>query len=189
MRPCPTDRIRGVTDGTTIALGDRSLGVVHTPGHASHHIALHDSGSGSMLTGEAIGSYLPWAATIRPALPPPEVDVPQALASIETMRARRPTALLTSHFGPVPDPATAFDLAAERIVTWSETIRREIAADPDIGETDLVHTMTELARAELLASAGLELDDVVGRYDALGSIRMNAQGLARYWRKRTGPNG
>src|SRR5881397_4071381 len=78
--PCPADRITPIGDGDRIALGERALTVVHTPGHASHHIALHDSTSGAMFTGEAIGSYLPWADGYRPALPPPEADVVAALA-------------------------------------------------------------------------------------------------------------
>ena len=63
--------------------GDRALDVLHTPGHASHHVALHDDATGALFTGEAIGSHLPWADGYRPALPPPEVDVEAALASIE----------------------------------------------------------------------------------------------------------
>ena len=35
---------------------------------------------------------------------------------------------------------------------------------------------------EFLADAGAPID--LSRYDALGSIRMNATGLSRYWRKR-----
>ena len=69
------------------ATGSRSatdrLDVLHTPGHASHHVALHDDATGALFTGEAIGSHLPWADAYRPALPPPEVDVEAALASIE----------------------------------------------------------------------------------------------------------
>ena len=53
------DRIRTVVNGDVIGLGDRSLSVLHTPGHASHHVALHDSASGAVFTGEAIGSHLP----------------------------------------------------------------------------------------------------------------------------------
>src|SRR3712207_2808662 len=54
--PAPPERIRSVTDGHTISLCDRSLEVLHTPGHASHHVALLDTASGAMFTGEATGS-------------------------------------------------------------------------------------------------------------------------------------
>ena len=182
MVPSPPDRVRSVTAGERIVLGDRSVAVVHTPGHASHHIALHDDRSGSMWTGEAIGSYLPWADCYRPALPPPEVNVERALASIAAMKARRPTALLTSHFGPVPDANDAFDRAADRIRAWSSAVRAALVQRHDESDEELRTLLEDLARREFEADAHRQID--LGRYDALGSIKMNAQGLARYWRKR-----
>ena len=182
MVPSPPARVRSVTSGERITLGDRVLTVVHTPGHASHHVALHDDRSGSMWTGEAIGSYLPWADSYRPALPPPEVDVERALGSIAAMRSRRPTALLTSHYGPVPDPDGAFDRASDRILAWCATVERALQREPDISDDALRAVLELLARREFEADAHRPID--LERYDALGSIKMNAQGLARYWRKR-----
>jgi glyoxylase-like metal-dependent hydrolase (beta-lactamase superfamily II) len=124
MVPIPAERVRAVEDGDRIPMGGRSLSVVHTPGHASHHVALHDDASGAMITGEAIGSYLPWAQCFRPALPPPEVDVEAALASIQRIADRAPTTLLTSHFGAVPDVEIACTRAAERIRPGRRMSRR-----------------------------------------------------------------
>lgn len=41
-------------DGQTIDLGDSMLRVIHTPGHASEGISLHDSASGMLFTGDAL---------------------------------------------------------------------------------------------------------------------------------------
>jgi glyoxylase-like metal-dependent hydrolase (beta-lactamase superfamily II) len=182
MLPVPADRVRALADGDRISLGDRDLAVVYTPGHASHHVALLDERSGAMCTGEAIGSYLPWADCYRPALPPPEVDVEAALEAIERMRTRDPTTLLTSHFGPVPDPNEAFDRASERIRGWADDVERVLRDEPRAGEDVVVGVLAARARAEFEADAGQPFDRE--RYDVLGSIRMNAQGLSRYWRKR-----
>lgn len=180
--PVAPDRIRTVVDGDEIRLGDRRLSVLHTPGHASHHVALHDSASGAVFTGEAIGSHLPWADAYRPALPPPEVDVEQALASIERIRSVAPTALLTSHFGPVTDAEEGCRRGAERIRSWAEAVRRVLEEDPDADADLVTSVLTDQASEEFLADAGAPID--LARYDALGSIRMNATGLSRYWRKR-----
>jgi glyoxylase-like metal-dependent hydrolase (beta-lactamase superfamily II) len=182
MTPAPPERVRAVTDGEVILMGDRTLQVLHTPGHASHHIALHDAASGAMFTGEAIGSYLPWADCYRPALPPPEVDVEAALASVRRIADREPTALLTSHFGLVPDVTDACARAAERIERWASDVRDALAAAPDASEDDIVVALTHRARQEFEHDAGRAFEQ--DRYDVLGSIRMNAQGLSRYWRKR-----
>lgn len=180
--PVPQDRLRSIVDGGRISLGDRALEVLHTPGHASHHVALHETRTGAAFTGEAIGSHLPWVDCYRPALPPPEVDVEQALESIERIRTRRPTILLTSHFGSIADADEGCERGAQRIRDWAETVRRSLVADPDIDTAHITETLTEQAAREFLADSGLPID--LARYDALGSISMNAGGLARYWRKR-----
>lgn len=180
--PVPAGRIRSVSGGDRIGLGDRSLEVLHTPGHASHHISLLDDSSGAMFTGESIGSYLPWADCFRPALPPPEVDVEAGLASIERMRAMSPRLLLTSHFGSVAPADEGFDAGSRRIRAWSETVRRELDSRPERDPAELVPILTEQARKEYERDSGQPFDPA--RYDAIGSIGMNAHGLARYWRKR-----
>jgi len=156
--------------------------VLYTPGHASHHVALHDDQTGAVFTGEAIGSHLPWVDCYRPALPPPEVDVEAALASIDAIRARGASILMTSHFGPVENADEGCGRAAARIVAWSDAVRRRLDTDPDAGIDDLTEMLRGVAAADHLADAGVPID--LDRYDAIGSIRMNAAGLARYWRKR-----
>jgi glyoxylase-like metal-dependent hydrolase (beta-lactamase superfamily II) len=180
--PCPTERVVTITDGDRIPLGPRALHVLHTPGHASHHVALHETATGAMFTGEAIGSHLPWGDCYRPALPPPEVDVEAALESIERMRARGPTTLLTSHFGSVADPDEGFARGADRIRAWAGTVASRLERAPGTTIDELEDDLLRQARAEYEADSGLPFD--AGRYDAIGSIRMNAEGLARYWRKR-----
>ena len=180
--PVDRTRIRVVVDGDRIQLGDRSLTALHTPGHASHHVALHDDASGVVFTGEAIGSHLPWADGYRPALPPPEVDVEAALTSIEAIRACGATALMTSHFGPIDDAEEGCERGAARIVEWSDAVRRRLDARPDADADELTDLLRGVATADYLADAGVPID--LERYDAIGSIRMNANGLARYWRKR-----
>lgn len=190
-RPVPAGRIRAVGEGAVIPLGDRSLEVLHTPGHASHHLAFLETGSGSMFVGEAIGSHLPWADCYRPALPPPEVDVDDALASIERIRQRAPERLLVTHFGAVDDVEEAAARGAARIRAWAATVRNRLERNLGATDDELIGLLTEQAREEYEADSGTPFDQE--RYDAIGSIGMNAKGLARYWRKRWeregGPDG
>jgi len=180
--PCPAERVRPIADGETITIGGRGLDVIFTPGHATHHVALHESWSGTLFTGEAIGSHLPWADCYRPALPPPEADLEAAIESIARMRERRPTRLMASHFGIVADPDEGFARGVERIRAWAETVRAHLARQPRTSMDALERELVEQARMEYESDSGLPFD--IGRYDAIGSIRMNAEGLARYWRKR-----
>jgi glyoxylase-like metal-dependent hydrolase (beta-lactamase superfamily II) len=177
--PVAPEAIRTVVDGDRIRLGDRALEVLYTPGHASHHIALHDESSGAVFTGEAVGSHLPWVDVYRPALPPPEVDLEAAFASIDII-ASRASRLLTSHFGPIEDAAEGCERAANRIRAWATTVASAMRDGADVDA--IAATLREQAAAEHLADAGAPIDP--SRYDPLGSIRMNALGLERYWRKR-----
>lgn len=182
--PVPSDRLRAVADGDVVDLGDRSLEVVHTPGHASHHISIRDPDGGAVFTGEAIGCHLPWADCYRPALPPPEVDIEAALASIARIRAFDPTILLTSHFGPVP-AIEGCERASERVRSWAEAARDVLEGDPE-ADVDLVaERLRRRAQDDFLADAGrTPTEEDLAAYDVLGSIGTNARGLARYWRKR-----
>jgi glyoxylase-like metal-dependent hydrolase (beta-lactamase superfamily II) len=183
--PVSAERIRSVSDGDRIRLGDRTVDVIHTPGHASHHVALADDATGAVFTGEATGSYLPWANCYRPALPPPEVDVEQALESIDRIRRRRPTALLTSHFGAIADADEGCDRGADRVRAWSETARRILEREPNADAHEVAVAFHARAAEEFRSDSGREIDaDQLARYNAIGSIEMNAAGLTRYWRKR-----
>ena len=180
--PLPASRAQPIDGGDRIDLGARSLEVVHTPGHASHHVALQDTDTGVVFTGEAVGSHLPWADCYRPALPPPEVDVEMALASVDRILALRPSALMTSHFGPIHDVEAGCERAAQRIRSWSDAVRDTLTLDPDADLEHLTDVLRELASEEFLADSGRPID--LARYDVIGSIGMNAAGLSRYWRKR-----
>ena len=180
--PVDAARVRPMVDGDTLRLGSRELSVIHTPGHASHHVTLHDSRSGALFTGEAIGSHLPWGPASRPALPPPEVDIEAAIASIERIRSRRASVLLTSHFGPVADADDACDTAIAQIGSWSGVVRGRLERDPEASTDAVAVDLAGLAAAEFERATERPID--MARYDAIGSIAMNAMGLARYWRKR-----
>ncbi len=116
-------------------------------------------------------------------MPPPEADVERALASIARMRERRPSVLLTSHFGAVRDADEGFDRGASSASSsWAATVRAALEDEPAADGDHLESVLREQAREEYETDSGSPFD--LGRYDAIGSIRMNADGLARYWRKR-----
>ena len=64
-------------------------------------MALVDSETGAIFTGDALGIHLPDVRVLRPATPPPEVDVEQSVDSIRKVRDRARSFLLFSHYGPV----------------------------------------------------------------------------------------
>ena len=184
--PVAKERLRSMTDGARIDLGGRILDVLATPGHASHQVALVDSDSGATFTGDALGIHLPELQVLRPATPPPDFDPELSVRSIQRIRDRaRSSMVLFSHFGPVTEVDRICELAIHRTRAWSEVVRQALET------TDDLDTITELLRREAErdietgAEAVLDLD----RFETLSSVRMNAMGILRYWKKRAQAEG
>jgi glyoxylase-like metal-dependent hydrolase (beta-lactamase superfamily II) len=178
--PAPTERLRTIGEGDVVRLGDRALDVLDTPGHASHHVCLVDSRTGAIFTGDALGVHLPDVNVLRPATPPPEFDIELACDSIQRVRERADTVLLLSHFGPVAEVDRICGLAVERIRHWGEVVRDALGADDDLDR--IAALLQREGATEYLQDSGQPID--MEKYDILSSIRMNAAGLIRYWKKR-----
>jgi glyoxylase-like metal-dependent hydrolase (beta-lactamase superfamily II) len=180
VEPVAAQRIRALGDGDLIELGRRHLETVSTPGHAKHHVALVDSATGAVFTGDALGIHPPDARVLRPATPPPDYDLELAIASIERIRERaRGAMLLFSHFGPVEEVDRICDLAVERFRAWTDAVGEVLERTEDLDE--IVRVLREVARADAETGAEATLD--LQAMETLSSIRMNAMGIVGYWSK------
>jgi glyoxylase-like metal-dependent hydrolase (beta-lactamase superfamily II) len=178
VEPVAAQRIRALGDGDLIELGRRHLETVSTPGHAKHHVALVDSATGAVFTGDALGIHPPDARVLRPATPPPDYDLELAIASIERIRERaRGAMLLFSHFGPVEEVERICDLAVERFRAWTDAVGEALERREDLDE--IVRVLQEVARADAETGAEARLD--LQAMETLSSIRMNAMGIIDYW--------
>ena len=184
VEPVPPTRIEALRDGDVVRMGDRSLAALDTPGHASHHAALVDSRSGAVFTGDALGIHVPDLPVLRPATPPPEFDLERYIASIERIRAAARSVLLFAHFGPLEDVDATCDLAIRRVRDWARVAGDAVRGGVDPEELTATLESVALADIETGAEATLDLEMLEDRLRLLSSIRMNAQGLARYWQKR-----
>jgi glyoxylase-like metal-dependent hydrolase (beta-lactamase superfamily II) len=114
--PIEASRVSATTDGERLALGRRTIEVVHTPGHALHHQAYLDHSAGVVFTGDTFGlAYPPLAVEGRPfALPttsPTQFDPDQLVASIRRVVSLAPRAACLTHYGRIGDiPRVGEDL-------------------------------------------------------------------------------
>jgi glyoxylase-like metal-dependent hydrolase (beta-lactamase superfamily II) len=180
MEPVADERLRALEDGATLEIGGARYEVLHTPGHAKHHLTLLDPHGGAF-AGDAAGILLPGVPPLRPALPPPDVDLEAAEASCERIAAARPERLLLTHFGVVRDVAGHLAEAVRRNRAWAEEVRRGMAAGEAVPA--LIRRMRALEEAELDA-AGVRDSDARARYRASSDARMTVMGLTRYWNRR-----
>ena len=133
LLPTPAARLTTLGDKGFLDLGDgRRLDTFHNPGHASHHVALVDSETGDLYTGDAAGVFVPDTEEVRPATPPPDFDLSLALDSLAKMRAAKPTRLLFSHFGAVTDVDRVFADSEAELHYWVEDVSEAYHSGMDL---------------------------------------------------------
>ncbi|HEX9970269.1 MAG TPA: MBL fold metallo-hydrolase [Acidimicrobiales bacterium] len=170
--PTPTERIHVLADGEDIEVGPgRVLTTVDSPGHAKHHLGLHDSESGILFVGDAVGVRLPDAGVLRPSSPPPDFDLDQALVSLRKFADRSPAGLALAHYGLVPDHDTVLDEAADTLNRWAHVAEQAWREGRDIA-------------AALDEAFGADLTDVDEanreKLETLNGVHSNAAGLRRW---------
>jgi glyoxylase-like metal-dependent hydrolase (beta-lactamase superfamily II) len=172
LEPTPKERLRILQDGEQIAVGpNRSLTTVDSPGHAKHHLALHDSESGILFAGDAVGVRLPDAGILRPATPPADFDLDQAITSLRKFRARQPAAVALAHYGLLPDPLEMLEEAEGILRRWAEVAEAAWREGRDIAEALEMQFGGELAGTDPADREKLE---------TLNGIHSNAAGLRRW---------
>ena len=185
FEPCPAERVVTLADGVALTGGTRTLTALHTPGHASHHIAFHDAKRGTVFTGDVGGVRLDGAAYVRPPTPPPDIDVEAWHASVDRIRALRPRALDLTHFGRFTDPARHLDELLRRLDGWTAWVREAVreGAAPSL----MIAGLRDESDRELLAETG---DPTLAEgYELASPVGMTIDGLVRYLKKRSDRTG
>jgi glyoxylase-like metal-dependent hydrolase (beta-lactamase superfamily II) len=153
---------------------------VDSPGHAKHHLALHDSASGILFAGDAVGVRLPDAGVLRPSTPPPDFDLDQAVHSLGRFAERRPAGLALAHYGLVPDPATLLEEAVETLVRWAEVAEKAWKEGSDIAAALDAAFAGDMGEVDPAQREKLE---------TLNGVHSNAAGFRRWLETRAGPSG
>ena len=173
-RLTPTDaaRVHVLADGEDIEVSaTRRLTTVDSPGHAKHHLALHDSDSGLLFAGDAVGVRLPAAGILRPATPPPDFDLDAAITSLHRFAERRPAGIALAHFGLVPHPIDTLVEAEDTLTRWAE-----VATTAWQDGRDIAAALDDAFAADLE-----DLDDEAREImDTLNGVHSNAAGFQRW---------
>src|ERR1700681_2593405 len=181
MTAVPEDRLIAAGDGFRVDVGHgRELVLVDSPGHAKHHHAVLDEQTETLLVGDAVGVLLPDIGVLRPATPPPDFDLEQAVESLHRFAELRAERLVLTHYGPVAAPAATLAEAEEILHTWVDVAAGVIKAASDAGVDDVA-----AALAETFASAPETLaDGAHEKFEILNGVHSNAAGIVRYLGRR-----
>ena len=189
--PVPVERVIEATDGMTIDWQGRELSFLDTPGHALHHVVIHDKRSNVVFTGDTFG--LSYRQFDRPdgrfllfvTTTPVHFD-PQAMArSIDRIAALTPEAVALTHYDLIPFSDGA-------VLQLSESLQ---------AFTELALTAQGSGEARVAEVAAGILDWLTGRAMSMGNgltesavrewlamdARLNAQGLEVWLNRREKP--
>jgi glyoxylase-like metal-dependent hydrolase (beta-lactamase superfamily II) len=177
--PIPPERLAVVADGERVRLGERTLELLHTAGHALHHYVVVDEAHASIFTGDTFGiSYRSLdsaqGAFIFPTTPPTQFDPEQAIASIDRMLKFQPESMYLMHFSRVTDvPRLARELKSQ-VAEFARIARAHAqAADPARGiRADMLALWVSAARRHGLTHSEAELEKLLE-----GDLELNTQGL------------
>jgi len=171
--PVPSARIASLRGGERFPLVGGELRVIPTPGHARHHLAFFDSALRGLFTGDGAGVRLEGSAHLRPAVPPPDLDLDQLFTSLDEMRRTDPQKVLFSHFGPSPDGAADLVRYRKVVEEWRDVA---LAAARERAEVGFVTDRLRALDADALARAG-----PVDRESFVSGYELAAQGFLRYF--------
>jgi glyoxylase-like metal-dependent hydrolase (beta-lactamase superfamily II) len=176
--PTPQAQVTALSGGERITVGKRLFDVTYAPGHASHHVFYHEAASGGVWVGDDAGLRMPGFTYVRPATPPPDIDLDAWQHTLDAMLAFKPRFLALTHFGAYPDAERHVAELRQRMQAWSNVVRAGLASGED--DASQSRRLQDQAAAEL-AGAPAGANEL---YMQAASVDQCWQGLARYWRKK-----
>lgn len=158
--PVPEDQIHVVQDGEVIPLEKRRLTIFFSPGHAPHHIAIHDSLTNGLFCGEALGFVSDSAPDVPLPAGVPPFDPELYLETIDRLAKVSARLLFYSHVGVGNDAEKLIGQVRKTTVAFGEIIQKGVEAGED-DKTILGHLSEYMKRcspkAELPISFQLTL--------------------------------
>jgi glyoxylase-like metal-dependent hydrolase (beta-lactamase superfamily II) len=185
LGPVAEDRIVEAPDGHRVSIGaGHDLVMIEAFGHARHHMAVLDEGSGTLVAGDALGMRLPNAG-LYPTMPPSDIDIAMGRATVARLAETRPATVCVGHFGVSPDAewtiATADEqwrIAGEAAAAgWAEGgregVRRELGRR--LPPEELVKDPAALATLGRLGWLDDNVDGLAGWAEARAAAEAEAQ--------------
>ncbi len=177
--PVPQANVNVLQGGETLAVAGRAFRVLYAPGHAAHHVIYQNQADGAVFVGDVAGLRSPLATYVRPATPPPEIDLDLWETTLDNLLALDPQALCLTHFGVFTDVQRHIAEQRENHARWGTAVRAALLSGADEA------SQLEQLRAFVHEDLGTHVDPAIrAEYETASPLALNVAGLMRYWRKR-----
>jgi len=125
------DRVIAAEGGMTFDVGEFSIEVLDTPGHAPHHLSFLEKNNNRMFVGEAAGIYFPEYDYLRPATPPP-FSLEKSLESLDKLIGINPASMYFAHSGYSDSPAGLLQSLKQQLLLWGILISEYLESEADL---------------------------------------------------------
>ncbi len=153
--PLPPEAVKPAGDGEEIEFCGGRFRVIHTPGHASHHMSILLEGEGVLFTGDSAGvSVVDEDGVTRvevPTNPPPFKPLLYYESLLKMMRVGGFDRVALGHYGFAPEGRSYLERHAREIIDWFRAAYEAYRG----GATDAFRLAEALARALEQAKRGL----------------------------------
>ncbi len=185
--PVPEGRVMDAPDGFVLDFNGRKLHFLDTPGHARHHVCIHDPLSGGIFTGDTGGVSYPELNTrsrfVFPPTTPIQFDPDAWRASVARLRSLNPSSLYVTHFGRHDRPGAFFDALLASIDEYVAVARAYAGTSATEG-SEVQSGKISAALMELSLQHLQALDCALSPEEAepllRGDMELNAKGLAHW---------
>jgi len=169
--PVPKDRIRAWEPGARLPVP--GVRVFSTPGHIAHHVSYLAEQDGVLLAGDAMGVILAPGAPTHPSGPPPGLNVPAWLQTLETIEPIGPDLFGPTHCGLHDGFTSRVRLLRERLLALQERVEKAIESGDDsdraVFESEVRKELAQFRPSE-------EVDDYFDAFNAT----MDWDGMRHY---------
>ncbi|MGV7107682.1 MBL fold metallo-hydrolase [Flavobacterium sp. U410] len=175
MQPIPANQLKAVDEGDEITIGEHTIKVWYTPGHAIHHNAYQIEDI--IFTGDVAGVRIE-NGPVQPPCPPPDINLELWLQSIDKLKKLNPSALYLTHFAKQDNPIALLEELELHLHSWANWIKPYFETKTPIA--DVTPEFVAFTRKEL-ENAGLN-EHEIKRYEYANPSFMSVTGLYRYWK-------
>ena len=177
--PVPEEAIEILKGGERLQVSGRTLDVMYTPGHASHHVSYFSADTGLAFVGDTAGVRLVSDGFVLPPTPPPDIDYALWYQSLAAIERWGPDTLFLTHFGAHPSAPTVLAEMRDHMRVLESVARESLGRD----ELDSAREAWFCDRVGQALRKRLREEDARA-YEVAGRLDLSWRGLARYLRKR-----
>ena len=179
MVPIPAEQVKSVYDGDVLDLGEtQTLTFFDSPGHATHHLCIHESRNNGVFTGDAAGVYI--AGIVLPVTPPPSCDLEISIGTVNRLIEMNASRLYFAHSGATTRVEEILQSAIDKLRLWGDILAEAVRDNKLDGSVEkiMAQLSSEIGTPDIPAPVYQRL---------LGVVNMSIPGYVNYLQKQNHP--